>query len=471
MAGNRIAIHFRLEMQPFQRFRHLIHRKGCPEQAVAMRQCLLDDKRPVITMTRFHRFLNTVGAAVFFQQLNGTIHRTLAGGHIDFLREARCRFRDQIQPNRRMTNRGMIEMRRLQEKTARIFIDHRFFAAHDAGDSGRLIAVENQKIAFLDFKLCTIESRHRQLTIIGHRDFMNRQLGKIIEMHRLPGLKHHKVGDINQIVDGIHACRTQTVSHPFRARSNLDMVDDLAEIPGALVRLCGNLEIRRRTFLRRPFALRQRYIAVKNGADFHGHVPHRRAVGTVRRQRHIENHIIEAEILQNILFTYRCIGRQLFNAVDLFLTQRLPVNAKLKQSTQHAVGFDAVKRTRLNHAARKTCPRRGDDDLQSPAAVGCAADNLQRLRIRNSDLRLMEMGTFHIFAFHDLADDKTVRICQTFNAFHFQAGIGHAFSQLLGRDTVEIYIFGNPVITQFHVSPPPAQSNRLKFFRKRLSSV
>ena len=125
-----------------------------------------------------------------------------------------------------------------------------------------------------------------------------------------------------------------------------------------------------------------------------------------------------------------------------------------------------------DHAARQLCADLCYDDLQALAAVRSAADDVLQIfrTVADPCLCCMQMRIRNVFAFHDFTDHKFGALCHRFNAFNFQAGSCHSFSQFFRCDTGEIHVFTKPFITQSHISFPP-QSKRSKFFRNLRSFV
>ncbi len=229
---------------------------------------------------------------------------------------------------------------------------------------------------------------------------MVRKLGKIIVMQRLTGLQHDEVRDIDDIVDAVHASRMEIVHHPLRRRTDFDMIHYLAPVARALRRLQRDREGSLFSGFVLAAVIRPGDRTMENRTDFLCHIPHGRAIGPVRGQRHIEDRIIIAKILEHLGFTDRCICRQFFNAGDLCFTQKFLIDAKFKQCTQHAIAFMAMNRLCKNCSARKLCPRQCSDDFEACSAVRCSADNLNgffRVLV-NADNRIMKMRIGNVVA-------------------------------------------------------------------------
>ena len=169
------------------------------------------------------------------------------------------------------------------------------------------------------------------MDVILDRDLTCRQFCQVVIMQRLSCFQHDVVGNIDDIVDGVHACSVQIIDHPFRRRSDLDMVDDLSVEACASFCFGSDLEAAFFTDVSLSLIVRPFHFTVQDCTDFLGHVPHAGAVSTVGRQRYIQDRIIQSKIPKNIRLTDRCVCRQFFNTVDLLLFQIFLIDAELIQ--------------------------------------------------------------------------------------------------------------------------------------------
>ena len=176
----------------------------------------------------------------------------------------------------------MIKVSSFNKQRCRIFINHGFLTTHDACNTSCFSICCDQDISCIDFKFYSIQSRHGKLPVIHNCNLVLLQLGKIIVMKRLTRFQHDKVGNINNIVDGVHTCSIQIFTQPLRRRTDLDMVDNLTIVAGALICFQIDFKICIRTDLCLTFIIRPLDLAMQDGTNFLCHVPHGGAVSSVR---------------------------------------------------------------------------------------------------------------------------------------------------------------------------------------------
>src|SRR5690606_17310806 len=58
-----------------------------------------------------------------------------------------------------------------------------------------------------------------------YNDLWSFDQGEVKSMQRLASLKHHKVGDVDDVIDRTHAGSTQVPLHPPRRRPDRDVLD------------------------------------------------------------------------------------------------------------------------------------------------------------------------------------------------------------------------------------------------------
>ncbi len=424
MADNRGAIDFRLEIQAFQNICHLIHCVGCAKQTVAVFQCFRNDFFLVMIIAAHNSLFKAGRIGISCQQVDAAVHCLAGSQGVNSLGEALGCLCQQIQADACMADRNGIKVSSFNKDRICIIIDHAFFTAHDTGNTGRFPIGCNQNITVFNMEYVAIQSRHIHGHAVFDRDLSCRQTGQIVEVQRLAGFQHDEVGDINDVVNRIHAISLQILLHPGRAWSYLDMVDNLAIVNRAFLCFTADNKAAVCTTIGHAFDIRPLCLSAKNGSGFLGHVPHGRAVSSVWCQGDIQNRIVQAKIAKYIGFPNRCIGWKFFDAGELLFIQQLLTDTEFIQRTQHTVGWITMQRLGFNRAAGQFCPRQCCNDLKSLAAVWRTADNMDKLVFPFAYLcdSIMQVGAGNILAGNDLANDQIGCLGHGFNAFYFQAG-------------------------------------------------
>ena len=156
------------------------------------------------------------------------------------------------------------------------------------------------------------------------------QPGEVERVQRLVALEQHVVGDVDHVADRPHARLHQPLRHPRGRRAHRDPGDP-AEVAGAPHRV---LDHHRDVVLDRGVGegnrLRNGEVEREVRGELPGDADDAHRVGSVRGDREVEDHVVEAEDLAHV-------GTELGRGVEVEDPGVVVAQAQLLRRAQHAV--------------------------------------------------------------------------------------------------------------------------------------
>ena len=317
-------------------------------------------------------------------------------------------------------------------------------AAHDAGEAGGLLGVGDDQHVGGEGVLFAVEGLHR-LALVGPADDdpAAADIPHIIGVHRLAGLQHDEVGDVDDVVDAADPGRAEAFLHPLGRRADPEVFDHPADVPRAEVKVLH---------LDRDFVMD---IAAGGGVmglgaveglaeddrDLPGDAEDRVAVGAVGEDRKVDDDVVQTEKLPHIGAGLRLAFQQQ-DAVD-FSPGVIPFfQAELFARAHHPVGGEAAELAPLDvGAVREMGVVEGAGDVRTDGDVLGAGDDLHRLfpaDIHLADPELVGVGM--VLHRDDLAGNDVVhRLTEVFHFLDLKAAHCHLIAEDLGGD-VDVHI-------------------------------
>ena len=305
------------------------------------------------------------------EQLHRPGRRTRNRVGVDTALEARTRFRTQLQPLRRTGDPHALEVRSFQQNAGGAIRHLAVAAAHDSGDGlRRTIAVADQEVGRVELPFHAVEGGD----LLPHAREANHDAGpgqaiEVERVQRLVPFEQHIVGDIDDVADRAHPGLDQALLHPRRRRPHRDLGG-----PGEIPRTpLGGVDRDRnrdgRTGARRRgVGNEERRAEVGGKLAGHAHDAHR--VGTVGRNREIEDHVVEAEDPAHV-------GAKLRRPIERVEVEDAVVivaEPELLRGAQHPVGDLATDLASLQReAAGQRRARRRERHHHPGMNVGCTA--------------------------------------------------------------------------------------------------
>ena len=273
--------------------------------------------------------------------------------------------------------------------------------------------------------------------------------GEVERVHRLAVFQHDVVGDVDDIVDRTHACGADALAHPQGRRLDLDVLDKPRGVARAErgivnVDLCVRGDVAADGFdLGRVEVQR----AVERGARLAGEADDAQAVGTIRRDLELDNGVVKADGLGDVLAGLQMLRRE----IGVVVQQEQPLlgvvrpvvvgHAQLVPRAAHAVGRDAAQRARLDGLAagqHRAGQRHGDE--VADLLVLRAGDDLDGLVLSDVDLTDPHVVAVLVARhFEDPADHDVFDLAALAgDGLHLGAGERHFIVELLVADVAQV---------------------------------
>ena len=269
-------------------------------------------------------------------------------------------------------------------------------------------------------------------------------------VQRLPQLEHDVVRDVDDVVDRPLAERDQALLHPLGRRRDLDALDDGRQVAAAEIRRfdldrCTSLDCRTTRFVvERWFA----HGLAGQRCNFTGDTEDGQPVGTVRRDRELEDHVTE-DVCER--FARGRVGRQdedafvLFGQAELALTEH---HAGGLDTTDHRSFKDALLAGIVAHAGTR-CRKRhllSGFDIRGAAhdGVQLAAADVNRGETEAIGVRMRLNGDYC-----GDADLATPRAAAADDRVNGEAGHREALRHVFRREA-QVNIFAEPLKRDAH---------------------
>ena len=397
-------------------------------------------------------------AGQFAKELTDAVRCAFRRLHVDALFKTGGRFGRKTQLTRGQTDGFRIEISAFDQDVFRIFCNFGILTAHDAGNADGFFTVADQKhiggkIAFL------IIEGHDFFTFFGpaNNDLMPTD-GVIVEgMGRLIHFQHDIVGNINDIADGADPCGGQTMAHPHRRRTDLNVFHHFRGVTGAEVFIFyfyfGKV-------MDIPFGLGQCDLGqsqgfAADGGHFSRHIDHGKTVGAVGRQLKFKDRVVQIKSGNDVFPYGKVIGKN-EDAAFAFGGGQSFGNLQFRHGAEHPFGSHTGLICRVN---MKTAGKIGADErqrhLDADTDIGGAADDGQIFAFTGIHFADMPFGMFGIrMIFHgfNLGNNNIFNtFIEIFDPFHAETDKGQTVGQLFGTP-----VHGNkgfqPLIGYIHLS-------------------
>ena len=217
--------------------------------------------------------------------------------------------------------------------------------AHNARDSQRFFGVGDDKDVVVEVVRRVVE-RGDSFAFFRATDdnAMTCDFFVIEGVHRLTEFDKNIVCDIDDVIDRFDADRAKSVLNDFGTFANFDVFDGFCHITRAKV-CVGNLNVQqiKDTFRRCGVTCDGRFHGfVKDCADFTRDTPYTVAVGTVCRDRNVQNDVGAAENFVDVDADFR-VGFQNKNAVDVRAFVIGVGQTEFTAAAKHSERFHAAK--------------------------------------------------------------------------------------------------------------------------------
>ncbi len=234
----------------------------------------------------------------------------------------------------------------LQENFGRPLLHGALGATDDAGEPLRPLRVGHDHVARRQTPRLPVEAG-QLLTVASspHDDPATPETLVIEGMHRLPGLEHHVVGDVDDVADRPDAGRPQPRLHPRRRGRDVDAGDQAPDEPAAAVGCVDADQVRRDAGpILRDLRLSQRQ--VEDGANLSRDAEVTEEIGAVGLDLELEDGVARIELVE--ILARRRPG------VEDQDSRRVLAQPELDGGTQHARGWKAQERLRLDPLVAQT---------------------------------------------------------------------------------------------------------------------
>ena len=292
------------KLQLLEDRKHNIRRNVCSKQLVH----LLRLKRKLDFLDRIwiyiYHTVNNLTTAKFLDQLAGTVDCLFCQVWIKSLYEFCGCIGSKTDPLCCETDICTVKAGCLEQQCLDVIRNHGIFATHDTGDTDFLLAVTDHQNILVHLTFLTVQC-HKCIAVICtfYNDLPACDRIQIIRVHWLAVLFHNIVCDINQIVDGTDSLRSQSLTHPFRGRTDLQICNNSGCITWAQIRC---LYIYRNIIIYIAaaalyFDLRLMEFLVKGCSSLSRHTDHRETIHTVRCDLILYNGIMQTECCDCII--------------------------------------------------------------------------------------------------------------------------------------------------------------------------
>ncbi len=255
---------------------------------------------------------------------------------VDAALEAGTGLRTQAETLRRPRDTARLEVRRLQQDLGRGVRHLGRGAAHDAGDALRgALAVADEEIGAGQLAFHAVERCH--LLAVArepHHDAATREPAEVVRVQRTAAFEHDVVGDVDDIADRAHPRESQPALHPTGRRSHHDVRGEGDEARTTVGRLDHDVRARDLADDRRGLVLFDVERKAEVGGEVAGDADDAHRVGTVGRDREVEDDVVEPEHLAHV-GPERRVRRQLEDAGVIV------AESELTRRAQHAFRHDA----------------------------------------------------------------------------------------------------------------------------------
>ena len=279
-------------------FAHQVFAEFRAEQGVDLVGFELDDRGGLFLGDHVHHAVDDLAAAEHLHELAGALDGLDGVHHVEALFIAGGGVGAHAEGAGRAAHGNAVEVSGLKEHHRRVADDLAVRAAHDARDADGLVLVADAEHVRRQLALVAVERLNGLALARGaHDDVPALDAAEVKGVHRLAVFEHHIVRDIDDVVDGAHAAVAQSLAHPARRRSDLDVfhhargvaraevavlnvdVDKVGDAAAAAVRL-GRVQLKG---------------ALERRARLAGKADDGKAVGAVRRDLKLDDGIVKAE--------------------------------------------------------------------------------------------------------------------------------------------------------------------------------
>ncbi len=284
-----------------------------------------------------------------------------------------------------MTNIAVCKFRRFKYDGLGGFLDFGILPAHYARDADGVFRITDQQIVFGEFVRLIIQCDHLLARFCApDNDLVAADVCRVKRVHGLAGLQHHKVGDVDDVVDGTDTCLAQAQAHPVGGWRNCHIGYSGGNIARAQVNVlhCDADHVCRFHVCFHIVGFRFGKHGVIGGGGFARNAHDAQAVGTVCANFKFNDCARELQQFHNI----RSRG-------GLPLQNQYAVHARAHKvglgqvqflaRAQHAKRFNAAQFAFFDRPRRELCHRARHGDVRALKHVGRTGYNLQQFTFAN----------------------------------------------------------------------------------------
>ena len=205
-------------------FAHQVFAEFRAEQGIDLVGFELDDRGGLFLGDHVHHAVDDLAAAEHLHELAGALDSLDGVHHVEALFIAGGGVGAHAEGAGRAAHGNAVEVSGLKEHHRRVADDLAVRAAHDARDADGLVLVADAEHVRRQLALVAVERLDGLALARGaHDDVAAFDAAEVKGVHRLAVFEHHIVRDIDDVVDGAHAAVAQSLAHPARRRSDLDV--------------------------------------------------------------------------------------------------------------------------------------------------------------------------------------------------------------------------------------------------------
>ncbi len=386
-------------------------------------------------------------------ELDGAFQRKLRADGLHALDEAARRIGHVLELARGRADVAALEHGGLKEHRLGRIRDFGVQPAHDARDADAAFVVRNQQHVRRDGAILLVQ-RGDDLVFVGipNDDVAAGDAGEVKRVHRVTVFHQHIVRNVDNVVDRAQADALEFLLHPGGRGFDDDVLDDARGVARAKVVVFNRNAriVRGVAFALDRLDLRLREGLSQRGGGLAAHAKDADAVRAVRRELKLEDLVVKAERRVDCL-PERMILFENQDAVHLAAGVIRIGQSKLRAGAEHAVAHDPAHVDGGHLASAEFGADDGDGNQRPVEDVVRAGDDGQHL---GTDVHLANVQMIGIFVLDDgehAADDNAFHAGELlFHTRAFKPAPHHLFDEL-GVGDVQVYVFFEPFLWQFHI--------------------
>ena len=387
----------------------------------------------------FHNFANTQQ----FNQLACALYCGQGVFYVQTLFEACGCVGAHTQSGSSTTGGGAVEVCGFEQNHCGVANDFGIFTALDACNSNGLVFVSNYQHVGSQFSGYTFDGGQSFAFLCTTYDDVTAVNAAEVEcVHGLTQFQHNIVGNVNDVVDGAHACCAQTFTHPQRRGANLNVLYQTSSVAGAQVCVDnGNgsvvVDIAACFCLNNGLVEHERL--VEGNSSFSCQTLHAQAVGTVGSDFEFYQAVISADDGLDVLTGGQITGQfgviaENQNAVFDGIGEIVNGYVQFLYGAQHTVGLFATELALGDvNAAGQIGVVLSNGNIVADLNVLCTGNDLNRFFFANVNLANPHMvGVFVALDFLNQAYHNILNFCTGIGGdFYLGAGNGHCLGKVM----------------------------------------